>query len=377
MATIEQSGALTNREQQVQSAYNDSTSGYIPLLQKQIDQAALDVNAANIAMQTANGNLTALQQGLAVMKAAGFKVSDIKPIKNWSLLTQTLNNSNATLLNSGGATSFSGNGIVAVPAPDITITSPSTIDAANLWILQAKKIIKNINETVLPNFSTHALAGYIDAGKTYVGFGPVAVQSIYDLTFGKTVSDLQAAINDLSGRLANYQASLTTTQASIDAQSTIVANAQAVYNTAAAKIVDLNKQMTQLQMQFQTDMASASDVDAQASQTALTLQLAANPDYQAGQLALQQAAAKTAADLEAQKETDATNAAAAALQAQTDLQKATIAQAQTAAQTQAQTDAANAAAKTASDAKQKTILIIGGVAIAVVVGVVLVLIFAD
>jgi hypothetical protein len=369
MATVSSTGTLTNREKQVDDAYNDSQNGYITLLQKQIDQATTDAQTANSLLQTANAGLNTAKNAFSVLKQGGFSTSDIAPIQTWVFTTISIAGQNAGVLKS--------NGLLAIP-------NPCSIEGADAWINQAQDLINYFEPGMRQVFNGLNFGGYVDpsSGKNVVSFDKPTIASLYQRSGGKMVSDLQNAIQALQAKVKNYQGSLVAAQATIDSQGTIVQNAQNAYTEASAKVVDLNKQMTQLRLQYQTDMQNAVDADAQATQQALQLQLASDPNYQAAVLQKQEAdAANQAATDQAKIAADAQVAAAQA-QAAADTAKAQAQAAADAAAAQANANAstaqaqAQAQAQAAAAAQKKQIIIIGAsVAGLIVIAIVAVILF--
>ncbi len=265
MATIASAGTLTNRELQVYNAYNDVDHGYITLLQKQVDEASLSVKDANTKLQTANSNLASLKDGLATLKTSGFSTADLPHVKQWVY----------AILPIGGTSMRS-----AQQVADIVVPTPLYADTAALWLAWANEQINTLN-------SVKSLFNI-----PYGGYAPIGANVttktgtyIWSSTFGQEIIELQALIQAVSAKLANYNASIISIQAAIDSQTAILEAAQATYVEAQENVKALNKDMTALLAKYQTDMAGAADTDAQAAQTALQLQLASDPEYQAAVLA--------------------------------------------------------------------------------------------
>jgi hypothetical protein len=304
MATLTQSGQLSNRELAVENAYNDSQTGFITLLQEQINVAKIDLSDANNVLKSANIALTNLKNGLQSIQRAGVNTSGIAPIKNYYL-----GNKSITIPVIGNK-----NILAAIPDVLITIPNPVTTQQADAWINEKQAILDNINGAIKASFMNTVDVGYVNDSGVLVPTNTAAGrQSTWDLTFGATASQLQNAINEVKNRLASYNNSLVTTQASISSQMDIIEASQAVYTAAETRLKELNNQMAALRLQYQNDMAAAAEVTLQSAQTALQLQLANNPEYQAA------LAAERTAELNA-----TTALQLDTLQAQADIEKAKI-----------------------------------------------------
>ncbi len=367
MPTIQTSGDLSNREAQVESAYNDPNTGFITLLQKQVDQAAIDSAKANQDLQEANTVMVSLKDNLNTLKGVGVFTGNINPIKSW--VWNTVNVNNLALK-------------AVIPAPMVVVANPISEDAAINWIGQAKASIKAI-QALYNEFDTATQIGYQPSKdqSTKIIFGHDNIMSVWAATFEKTIADLQGAIQQLRLNVTNFDAAVLAAQAAIDSQETIISNLQAAYIAATNKVVDLNKQMTVLRLQYHTDMSAAQDVNAAVNNAAVQNALISDPAYQQSILDFKEAQLTAATALQQAQITNASNIEQAKIQAEADVQKAQIAAdaaAQAAvlgAQTSATATAATAAEQSKAD--QKRMMVIGAIALVttLIVGIVIIYIF--
>ncbi len=353
MATVSQAGLLSNRELQVDNAYNDPQNGYITVLQKQIDEASKNTADANSILKSAFAALTTLKNGLITIRNAGINTGDIPPIKNWYLGTRSLLGKNIT---------------TAIPeVQNIVAPNPLTQEGADSWVNYAQGVLDNINNNLKNTFLNSVDVGYIDdSGKLIPTNNAAGRSQMYSETLGKTAALLQNAIDSVKNKLKNYTNSLINTQASIDSQMTIIDDAQKAYDASVSKLENLNTQMSKLRLAYQTDMANAADVTAASAQQALQLQLANDPVYQKAVLDSQMAKLAAETQLQTEQIESASQERQARIQADADIEKAKV-QALADAQKSQISATETTAAKDAEAKKMNTMLWVGATVLVVVV----------
>ncbi len=363
MPTTQQAGTPTNRERQVDSAYNDPEYGYIPVLQSQINSAVAAASEADKKLQLANLALVTLKSGLNTIKAAGFSTAGIAPIRSYVLNKVSLGGTQAA---------------IAQEIPAIALPAMMSIESADAWINQANSLLAN-NQGVYWNEFNAAKAGgitYLDGTKK-TSISHDTIVSFYVQSFGQMTNDLKAAIGALIVKMNAYSASLLAAQAAVDNQETVIADAKSTYETQAKIVTDLNKQMTQLRLQYVSDLAAAQGVDAETAQRELQLQLASNPEYQAAIIEQQNLQSQQRADLAEKQLEEATDLEQTKVEAATNLQleQARIAAAAQAATLQANIDAQNEANRIAADGKKTTMIIAAVLVLGLVFGIIVYMMF--
>ncbi len=365
MPTIEQIGVPSNRELLVEDTYNNPENGYIPLLQKQIENSLIDALAANQNLQDANAKFIELKDNLTVLESVGIYTGNIKPIQNWQKETRSI----------GGLSLKS-----IVPAPFIIIPNPISAEAAETWANQAKKSIQTIN-SLYPEFDSASQIGFqVSKDKPLQAIlGHDNIMSIWGQTFEELQKDLAKAVSQLFLNAREYDSAVAAAKSAILTQEGIVQIAQDALLAANAKITELNKQMVALRMQYHTMLIEASDRDDMTADNAIKLALQNDPEYQKLLVDQKQAMYEADLQLERDKVSEASEIEQAKILAAADVQKAQIEADKASAAAILAAQSNTAASLEAEKAQSRKIMVIGvtGIVAILITGIVLIYIFRD